>query len=147
MTVNQELFQKIESVITEFPMLHHQRYWEANDTEENGSCGTTRCIAGWAVWFKAVELGLVSRKRDPVDNDMLHQVAEHMGVDVRDPDYGDFRSDAALYTETGAKLLGLDHDTAYNLFNDLVDKRAVARVTAFATTGADISNEEFDRLV
>ncbi len=40
--LNRELFQKIHQQITDHPETHHQSYWET-------ACGTTRCVAGWAV--------------------------------------------------------------------------------------------------
>ncbi len=41
---NRELFQKIHDQITGHPETHNQDSWES-------LCGTTRCVAGWAVHF------------------------------------------------------------------------------------------------
>jgi hypothetical protein len=46
---NQELFKKIHDQIEEYPETHNQSSW---------GCGTTKCVAGWAVHFRAVELGM-----------------------------------------------------------------------------------------
>ncbi|QMP84435.1 hypothetical protein HUN42_00057 [Streptomyces phage Dagobah] len=43
--VNRELFQKIHEVITLHPEQHDQSVWE----EPDPTCGTTRCVAGWAI--------------------------------------------------------------------------------------------------
>lgn len=139
--VNQEMFQRVNTMLTEFPELHDQTYWEEADTEATGSCGTTRCVAGWAVWLKALDLGLVSRKRDTVDTNMLHDVADHVGVPTEDEDGCEIGS-GDLYELVGAKLLGLSQDDADNLFTDMNKHRVTRRVASYATTGKDISNEE-----
>ena len=46
MTYNVSLMTKVRNQITANPESHDQDYYE-NDTE----CGTTRCIAGWTVFF------------------------------------------------------------------------------------------------
>lgn len=42
--MNIELFRKIDEVIQALPGQHYQGTWETMT-----ACGTTRCIAGWAV--------------------------------------------------------------------------------------------------
>jgi hypothetical protein len=42
--MNTELFRKIDEVIQNTPEQHYQGTWESTN-----ECGTTRCIAGWAV--------------------------------------------------------------------------------------------------
>lgn len=42
--MNIELFRKIDEVIQNAPEMHYQGTWESAN-----ECGTTRCIAGWAV--------------------------------------------------------------------------------------------------
>lgn len=44
--INQELFQKIYDQISQHPETHGQSTWEAAR-----GCGTTRCVAGWAINF------------------------------------------------------------------------------------------------
>lgn len=142
---NQELFRQIDGVLTEFPMLHCQQYWQEADTHATGSCGTTRCVAGWAVWFKAVELGLVSRKRDHVDLKMVRAVARSVNVDTTD-EYGSELGMHSLYTAVGGELLGLDSDDAGYLFMDMNGGRVARRVQSYALTGSDISDEEYIEL-
>ena len=136
---NQEMFQKVHAVLTKFPELHHQPTWEA-PAEDTGLCGTTRCVAGWAVWLKAEELGLISRKRDLMDDVMLVQVGQHLGLRV-DPDEVGV---GAVYTKLGAELLGLNDDAAYSLFQDFNKPRVTARVKSYAETGEDLSDKEYD---
>lgn len=44
--INTELFAKVRDVIKDQPDQHDQSTWESVLTE---SCGTTRCVAGWAI--------------------------------------------------------------------------------------------------
>lgn len=47
MTYNVELFRRINEVISARPEEHDQSTWESTSVET--SCGTTRCVAGWAI--------------------------------------------------------------------------------------------------
>lgn len=137
MTVNQEMFREIHQITVEFPALHNQRAWESRP-EQNGTCGTTRCIAGWAVWLKARELGLLSRKRDNVDRDLLVEVATRLGV------VGAYmRATDKLYEKAGAAILGLSPDDAHRLFYDMDAARVPVRLASYAENGHDISENDF----
>lgn len=46
--LNIPLFQKIHAQITRDPESHYQGSWETVN-----ECGTTRCLAGWALHFEA----------------------------------------------------------------------------------------------
>lgn len=135
MTVNKAMFAEVHRLITEFPELHDQRNWEL-PAEKSDTCGTTRCIAGWAVWVKAKELGLLDRKRQLTDFEMRDRIREALGIDSI---YG------TNYDVLGKVILGLDDEVAENLFHDFNQKRALARVKSFATTGEDLPNEKYDR--
>lgn len=126
MTVNREAFRGVHELITSFPELHDQRSWEA-PPEKTGKCGTTRCIAGWATWWKACEMGLLSQKRQPTDEEIRKAVARELGIGSAHHEY------------IGAAVLGLDEDQAEELFQDFNSARAVVRVKAYADTGEDIS--------
>lgn len=142
MTVNQEMFRRIDELITEFPELHYQNQWET-DPRYTGRCGTTRCVAGWAVWLKAKEMGLLSRKREMIDEDIMERLADELEV----------RAD---FSHVGAAVLGLDYEQAMStdgfdtgadrngLFFDYNHMRVRARVASFAETGEDISGEAYD---
>lgn len=143
MSINQKMFGEIHQLLTEFPELHRQSAWET-DPAHTGRCGTTRCVAGWAVWLGAKEAGLLDRKRQFTDDTVRERLADHLGVEQ-----SDFEEDWYLgdYTRTdypvlGAKLLGLVGGQAHSLFHDHDDARVAERVRSFAETGADLP--EFD---
>jgi hypothetical protein len=143
MTVNRKMFAEIHALITEFPELHHQGSWEANPHYRN-TCGTTRCIAGWATWLAAKEHGLLSRKRDMLNTGMLQQLAEVFNLSDAENDANDYLSvyPVAFHPVIGAHVLGLTDSQAQSLFFDFDHERAVARVWSFAKTGHDLSEDE-----
>lgn len=145
MTVNQKMFAEIDEIISSLPELHRQHGWEERP-EENGTCGTTRCVAGWAVWLAAKEHGLLSRKRDETTIEVRKRLADILDLphDSDDEYYynGCYRTD---YDMIGGKLLGLSGGQAHTLFHDMHNKRVAARVHAFATTGQDLPDEEQER--
>lgn len=135
-----EAFQEVNDLLIEFPELHYQGRWESDTTISR--CGTTRCVAGWAVWVQARKLGLLTRKRDLTDIAIRQAVAASVDIDLS-------RSTAAgacdaYYTRVGAAILGLGRTEATSLFYDLDDKRVTARVASFALTREDISEQEFE---
>lgn len=145
MTVNREMFAEIHKLITEFPELHDQHTWSAHP-EDTGKCGTTRCVAGWAVWLGAKEAGLLSRKREMTDAWVRMHLADRLGVQTADYEDNWYYNG---YTRTeypvlGGKLLGLEGDQASSLFHDMNADRVVARVRSYAETGEDLSEEQLD---
>lgn len=136
---NREMFQRIDKILEEFPELHHQNFWEAAP-EVTDSCGTTRCVAGWAVWLKAVDLGLMSRKRDAVSNDIVRAVAEHYDLASITP----IIATDVTFEKLGAAILGLNENEAASLFYDLNNYSVSLRVRSYATTGSDLPDEEMD---
>lgn len=48
--LNLPLFQKVYDQITSQPETFDMESWESDDEYED-SCGTTRCVAGWALYF------------------------------------------------------------------------------------------------
>lgn len=142
MTVNQKMFAEIHELITEFPELHRQSAWET-DPQETVDCGTTRCVAGWAVWLAAREHGLLSRKREFTDGTVRQELADLLGVTAQDIEDDWYLSEYGPtgYPVLGAKVLGLDGEQAYNLFHDFNNERVAARVKSYAETGADLPQE------
>lgn len=135
-TVNREYFQKILDLTIEYPELHNQESWEA-PPEHTGRCGTTRCIAGWAVWLKAHELGLLSQKRDRVNRVMLYRVAEAIGVGT-----SDIYATDRLYVRIGSAILGLSVRDGRVLFLDMSNERTLARLKSYAERGHDLTPDE-----
>lgn len=46
-----ELAKKILKHVTEHPEQHRQERWVGNSQERETTCGTTACLAGWAILF------------------------------------------------------------------------------------------------
>lgn len=116
MPVNTELFKKIYKQITEHPESHDQGLYEAN-VEWNGAtrndglpvCGTTRCVAGWAIRFAHP------------DKDLAQGTEAILGDGSGD------------YFEAGKEVLGLDYDEANELFSGgLRETKAVRLVARYA---------------
>lgn len=146
MAVNREMFAEIYDLITEYPELHRQSSWETDPAETN-LCGTTRCIAGWAVWIGARDAELLTSKRHMTGQKIRARLARLLRLgwgSYKDDDYlGDFRPDE--YPVLGTELLGLTSGQARSLFHDYETERVVARVKSYAETGEDISDEEYYR--
>ena len=86
MTINRERFQNVHGHITAedgFSMYS----WE----ESAPSCGTTRCVAGWAI-FDEINVPITNPDGEPTDE--VYDLAESLGVEA------DFET-------VGAALLGL----------------------------------------
>lgn len=106
---NIEMFKKIHNQITRHPETHYQGTFE----ESRPVCGTTRCVAGWAVHFWGAENGFAGTV-----NELLGMyVANHM-----DPKEWIEIEDAA------AHLLGLSEREAYQLFYNFNESDAVRMV-------------------
>jgi hypothetical protein len=144
--INQKMFGEIHALITEFPELHNQNTWESSP-EENNTCGTTRCIAGWATWLGARDAGLLNRKREEATLSVRHTLATHLGIGTGTYDYEEYlgRYGRHEYAPLAATLLGLTGEQAAALFHDMNRDRVVARVKSYAETGADLSEEEWER--
>ncbi|KPI09892.1 hypothetical protein OV450_3383 [Actinobacteria bacterium OV450] len=108
--LNQEMFQRIRDQITMYPETHAQWSWE--DTAS--WCGTTRCVAGWALHFT-----------NPNQN--VFKTAAQMCPDDSDDYVG----------EAAAKILGLTPLEAKQLFYHAGDSRAVELVEQYALKGRE----------
>jgi len=104
------LAQQILDQITERPESHNQNHYI-----EHNSCGTTRCIAGWAAFF-----GESILTRDDIWN-RPDLAGKYEGVDGQMLDYpGIFH--------IGMGLLGLTDKEAYDIFIDLDDVSATQKL-------------------
>lgn len=92
--INRELFRKVYDQITAHPETHDQDEFES-------SCGTTRCVAGWALHFY-----------NP--NQDIRQTA----FEINDSVHGGPGNAAR-------KILGLSEHQAGRLFYEVSDKEAV----------------------
>lgn len=100
--MNQELFAKIAEVINDRPHEFDMHSWE-NDRDP--VCGTTRCVAGWAIHFETGGQPLYARLADGLNGISLpvRKLADRLGELV------DFR-------DLGARLLDIDDGDASILF-------------------------------
>jgi hypothetical protein len=113
--MNIELFRKIDEVIQALPEQHYQGTWETTTT-----CGTTRCIAGWAVAL-TTNAPLFDRYGNPTRETL--QIARESGL-----------SDGFNIGAIGRRLLDLTPQQAGRLFfTD--DDTARKTVHAIATGG------------
>lgn len=94
--MNQELFKKIDGIITPAPELLHMDSWE-----DDNVCGTTRCIAGWAI---NLTTGAPLYGRDGHQSEATLALARRLGVEVRESIAG---REYVEIDELGAALLEL----------------------------------------
>lgn len=146
MTINTELFQKIHDQIVAHPEHHNQATYEedvarelrfitqgeegedyaeavkeATHRRDGGDiCGTTRCVAGWALHFHNPEQGI---------NQTAAEVLDEAGTD------GGYSGD--LF-EGARLLLGISVEQADDLFDGGLDEtKAVEMVRRYAA-GEDV---------
>jgi hypothetical protein len=101
--VNTELFKKIYETIAQDGVVDSSKFdmdtWECN-LIHSASCGTTRCVAGWAIHFASggsrLYSGDLSSPQPVVDLADRHDVLSASGV--------------VDFDRLGADLLGLDRD-------------------------------------
>jgi hypothetical protein len=96
MNLNREAFQKIHEVISVQPERLVMSTWEDDEAPE--SCGTTRCVAGWAVHFAVGGAPLFA---DGEPSDKVRSLARDHGIHPGDYDT------STLFEVLGANLLGL----------------------------------------
>ena len=123
---NTKLFYLIAEAIEEHPELHDQSSWFGIGTHggydlqdlfvagRQVTCGTTQCIAGWAIALERFVLGVDTSNVDP-DGD---RAGEYVAIDGLDQD---LKEEVALapgraYEYVGARLLGLSPEDADRLF-------------------------------
>lgn len=99
--MNVELFRRIEAIVRTSPNLLDMLHWEG----QPNPCGTTRCIAGWAVALTVD--GPVYKSDDTFSQSAKDLAAEHGAVT---------RGGAVDMGILGAALLGMDLGPASDLF-------------------------------
>jgi hypothetical protein len=106
--MNRELFKKIDDIITSDPTRLDMGSWEDSTPE----CGTTRCIAGWAVHFAS----------NPGEGAWETRVRLADELDLAGPSW----------MRVGARLLGLDEHDADALFLQYGEAEAVEALRKLA---------------
>ncbi|MFF8831322.1 hypothetical protein [Streptomyces sp. NPDC015131] len=122
--INRELFQKIHDQITMHPQTHDQGGWDSGPD----ICGTTRCVAGWAMHF------LNPNQRTDTT---ARELALAAGVFEDD----NLITTSVAYEVGGAKALGLTDSEAGDLFYS-ADNRARRMVELYALKGRDWSEDD-----
>lgn len=120
--INTAMFQRIHHQITTHPESHNQSFFEMAAV----SCGTTRCVAGWAVWFEAED-------RPELGGGAVFEIAStYLEVEGL-PAPGSPAAGGRIASEiAAAHILGLDTDAADRLFYTLDNDRAVECVEELA---------------
>jgi len=134
---NAKLFYLIAEALEERPDLHDQTRWfgvnddDGYDLQEvfvagrQVTCGTTQCIAGWAIALEGAVLGVDDSQVDPEvggrDGEFVAVDGRHAGLDLLTEDQ---RAALSLslgrgYDLVAAQLLGLSAAEADRLFYEL----------------------------
>jgi hypothetical protein len=115
--MNTELFQQIHDIITTRPEAFDMATWEYTK-----SCGTTRCVAGWAVHLTTGEpLFAVDASGFSNLHPSVEALAEDLGVE-------------ADIQPVAGKLLGLE--TSDELYSFHVPASIASRFVELAASGA-----------
>lgn len=115
LTTGRELAEKVLRQVTEDPETHFQATWVfgADQPVSTGECGTTACLAGWAVVLNA-NPGETPRAA-------LRRIARHVGI---------FPS----WESVAAELLtppGRDQEALRDIFHLMVEERAVRELAEY----------------
>lgn len=104
------------SYVNEGDQFYNPENWEWEPVTE---CGTTYCIAGWAIHLAAVKLGVSS------ESPGLHDEILHVQRALKMP------STHGLYSETAARLFGLDErETGVLFYGDPEETLPLLRLLA-----------------
>ncbi|HKZ21197.1 MAG TPA: hypothetical protein VJQ57_13940 [Acidimicrobiia bacterium] len=122
MTINTERFRKIQEQIEREPESLDMVSWEDHRPPFR-TCGTTRCVAGWAV-FNETGQPLFTEQHDLSGPTLL--LAAQLGIPEG------FHRVGSVVSAIAEKLLGLDEEDAETLFHSVPNGVAVKIVAAFA---------------
>lgn len=125
--INVEMFKRIEEIIIAHPERHRQAYFEAGDS----MCGTTRCVAGWAIHFWGLDNGI---------NGSLHEIEEaYIGKIESSVLTENYEFAAGVDAEhVGAHILGLNPDQGHDLFFNMSNDDALRMVKEYAQGSTDV---------
>lgn len=136
-TKHQVLAQVILGYITENPERHNQSEWvqvdsDVKNVDEVNACGTTACVAGYAVLF-------TDDRRFQFTTNALGYV--HMAVR---PEHDDDNDIGQVFFEAGKENLGLKEADAVKLFYRTSNDQAKKALTCLAR-GEQIDWDEISR--
>lgn len=119
--MNITLLEKVLNLIEEKPEKWEQASWVDSRELTPGQladmqagkyemCGTTACVAGWALLLS----GQYEPELSPTGKYVISIREKATGLSLEQMDDGDDAD--SIYERLGAELLGLDHDQAYRIF-------------------------------
>lgn len=120
--INTDMFRRIGNQIRLHPETHNQGYFESANL-----CGTTRCVAGWAIHFMALDRGYDVETSDL--DQLAARYAQENHLRVGD---GEEASDGEFIEAAAAHILGIDEDTATSVFYQMDARVAADWVDVFA---------------
>lgn len=136
MQINTDMFKRIQDIIISSPEKHDQHYFEAG----NG-CGTTRCVAGWAIHLWGLDNGITGTlgdvREEYIDSVGVDAIVESQNIEVSDHSSIVVR-DWIDAEHIGARILGLDGDQGYSLFFNLDNDDALRMVKEYAQGSTDV---------
>lgn len=96
-------------------------YYDANEREWKDAtaseCGTTRCVAGWAIHFEAERRGMdVSRPLDALRIDLGYEYGF-----TYIPTYGELGARVLGISEEESSLFFIDEESAYEIVNEFAE--------------------------
>lgn len=130
MPINTDMFNRIQNVILSNPEKHDQHYFEIGQ-----GCGTTRCVAGWAIHLWGLDNGLTG-SIEKIGQEYVGFVGYSNLVDALA-----FEGDLDVDTEVeivGAHILGLNRGQAFELFFNMNNDDALRMVKEYAQGSADV---------
>lgn len=136
MITGKELAEKILQQITEHPGTHFQGAWTLSN-----DCGTTRCIAGWAVEFNRKGTEAAHQTRERVTQELIEAGVHHPFGDGSPEDDEYHYSEG--WEETAAALLGFDRDSACDVFYASEESDAAAKLARHFGLGAPAADTTY----
>lgn len=134
MPINTEMFQRIKQIINLNPEQHSQAFFEITTSDvwrPASHCGTTRCVAGWAIHLWGEDNGITNTIIEKISTEYAkrHDMQYLIDEDKDEEDhYG------VIDVEVVAShILGLSASEGRSLFFDMDDSSALARVEDYAS--------------
>lgn len=136
--INVDMFKRIQDIIIANPERHNQSYFEMGGV----GCGTTRCVAGWAIHLWGQDNGIAGTIGD-IEEEYIAEVGAEDLIEAQDIDVPDYlgngeRADWIDTEHVGAHILGLDEDQSYGLFFNMDDDDALRMVKEYAQGSTNV---------
>lgn len=138
MPINTEMFQRIEQIIRINPEQHSQKFFEMAEADvwlSEPHCGTTRCIAGWAIHLWGADNGITNAPIEVISKEYAEQHDTHRLIKEHyaDDPYGMGGTDRMDAEVIASHILGIPLSDGQLLFFDMDDRSALDRVARYAS--------------